>query len=325
MIIITRKFFIFFAALLLIVPRISLAWYQQARCPDVSERGYLSVLTLNLLYSEFADRESRFDIIADFVAQKTAQAEPIDIILLQEVVGGLAMAGTKNSSHDLKKKLAERDLIYNLRYCPVNDRLGLGFLTEGIAILSRCKVLFTLASTFTTVWETPNQDTKVPLKRKGMMSRIKIPGAGNINVFNTHLCAFCDSEDRSNQNMELLKFISDVDAIIWWTEDPFILGGDFNLDLETPGGPEIYNEIIDSGFIDTYSAANGCQSCCSTQEGYEGCTYAVSGNPYANNSTKRIDYIFARDLEVINSTTVFKSDPFWVSDHSGVLSKLAIH
>ena len=307
--------------IVLCLPAPSLGFFQQTQCSDVAERGYLNVLTLNLLYSDFKNRENRFQIIVDFIEQRAQQEDPIDIILLQEVVGGF-LSGTENSSHDLKQLLVDKDINYNLIYVPVNNQLGI--LTEGIAILSRCKILFTLAKTFKPAWENPSEGLDIPLRRKVIMGRLHIPGVGNLNVFNTHLCAFCDPENRSIMIAELLDFLVKVDKLIWWRKDPAIVGGDFNIDRETQEGQEFYEDILNIGFDDTYAVANDCESCCSAEEGYQGCTYSVSGNPYTNDPPVRIDYIFTRDVQVLESTTLFTSDPDWASDHSGVLSKISI-
>lgn len=310
-----------FILFLFCMPTASLGFSHQAQCLDVSERGYLNVLTLNLLYSDFKDREKRFQVIAEFIEQKAHQKDPIDIILLQEVVGGL-LSGTRNSSHDLKQKLIDNDIAYNLSYAPVNNQLGI--LTEGIAILSRCKIIFTLAKTFPTVLEKPGEGFEIPLRRRAIMGRIQIPGVGNLNVFNTHLCAFCSPENRSMMGYALLDFMVEVDKLIWWSKDPVIVGGDFNIDLETQEGQEFYEVLTYIGFDDTYGVANNCHACCSVQDGYHGCTYSVPGNPYANDPPVRIDYIFVRGAQILDSTGIFTSDPNWVSDHAGVLSKITI-
>jgi len=305
----------------LFLPGLSMGWQAQCRCADIQERGHINVLTLNLLYSENIEREARFTTVVSFLAQQAIQGEPVDVILLQEVVGGI-LSGTQNSSQDLKHMLAEQGLSYNLRYCPVNNQIGI--LSEGIAILSRCRFLFTVAKTLPTVWETPSEGFDFPLKRRAVMGRIQVPGVGNLNIFNTHLCAFCDGTERLAQGKALLKFVSDVERLIFWDNAPVILGGDLNMDLETSKGQQIHDSIVVAGFEDTYTAFNACETCCSVQEGYEGCTYGVSGNPYTDDLPVRIDYVFVKHLKVLQSIVVFNDDPDWVSDHSGVLTKLAV-
>lgn len=314
--------------LLILVSSFSMAFSWQAQCPDVMERGYLNVLTINLLFSEIKNREARLTIITDFIEQQEREEEPIDIILLQEVVGG-PLSGTVNSALDLKNLLAERGLDYNLRYRVANGIPGI--LTVGNAILSRCKILFTLSRTLPFVTEEPFEGFEIPLRRKVMMSRVKIPGFGKINVYNTHLCAFCEPiEERLIQAWVLMNFIKDVEDFIWWDENPVILVGDFNTNLNNPEDIFVYALITYHGFIDTYATANECYSCCSKDGESDGCTFAVPGNPYAftweREEPKRIDYIFIKgqEIETGSSIVVFNTCPHWVSDHSGVLTRIEL-
>lgn len=321
---IKTKFVVSFIALLVLLANFSLVWSWQAQCTDVAARGYLNVLTINLLFSEVKDREIRLENITNFIAGQAEKGDPVDIILLQEVVGG-PLSGTINSSLDLKRLLAKKGMKYNLSYRLANGLPGI--LTVGNAILSRCRIIFTISKTLPFVSEEPFEDFEIPLKRKVMMSRIKIPNFGKINIYNTHLCAFCDPTERLQQTQVLLDFIRTVGKSIWWNENPVILGGDFNINLNITEEREAYDQIVDFGFIDTYSIANGCYSCCSDEEGYLGCTYAVLGNPYSGEEeSKRIDYIFVKGegLDIADSIVVFNTDPDWVSDHSGVLSKISL-
>ena len=154
------QFTISFVVLLILIPKFSSAWSSQAKCPDVSERGYLNVLTINVLFSEIQDRDLRLNRIATYIKNC---GKPIDIILLQEVVGG-PLSGTVNSSLDLKNKLAEGDngIQYNLRYRLANGIPGL--FTVGNAILSRCKIIFTISKTLPFVTEEPFNGFEIPLR-----------------------------------------------------------------------------------------------------------------------------------------------------------------
>jgi len=304
-----------------------------AQCPDTSTRGHLNVMTLNLLFSEVKDRELRLERIADFVAQQArlAPPEPVDVILLNEVVGGF-LSKTFNSSHDLKQLLAQRGLNYFLSFRLANGLPGI--LSVGNAILSRCEIAFTLSVNLPFVTEEPFQGLMIPLKRNAMMSRIKIPGFGKINVYNTHLCAFCDPSDRLEQALVLADFIEDVENFVLG-ENPMILGGDFNTDLSLPEDFPAYNLITQQlGFTDTYRAVNpDCTSCCSSTYGYAGCTFAVPPNPYAFDLfthqpeiPARIDYILTKGTQLtpIESSVKFNVDPNWVSDHSAVLTRIGL-
>ena len=328
-------------AFLIFVPKLSTAASLQTQCPDIVNRGHINVLTINLLFSEGKDREIRLENIADFIIQQAEEGEPVDIVLLQEVVGG-TLPGTINSSMDLKELLTERGVNYNLRYQPVNGLPGI--LTVGNAILSRCEIVFTLAHTLPFATEEPFGKLVIPLKRKVIMSRIHIPDYGSINFYNTHLCSFCDPTERFEQALALFEFIDNVETFIE-DENPVILGGDFNINMENPNDLPVYELITrHHNFVDTYAAFNNCTDCCSDNEGYDGCTFAVFGNVYATNlftgqpeEPARIDYLFFKDvfafgkdifeketeLSIKDSSVIFNTEP-WVSDHSGVLTKIGI-
>jgi len=315
--------------ILVLVPAYAFSGSWQSRCDDVASRGYINVMTINLLFSEVQDRNLRLERIADYIQH----SGPIDIILTQEVVGG-ALAQTPNSALDLQRLLAVRGINANLRYRLANGIPGL--LSVGNAILSRCEVDFTLGRSLPFITEEPFQGIEVPLRRGVMMSRIAIPGYGKIDVYNTHLCAFCDPDERLSQARTLVDFINGVEDAIWWDNNPVLLGGDFNADLNNPDQRAVYSLITREGFTDTYAAANDCgpadgrDTCC--PDG--GCTYAVDGNPYAENNPfatgsveeARIDYIFAEGFGhgILESLVVFNEDPNWVSDHSAVLTRLML-
>lgn len=308
--------------------------FAAAQCPDILTRGHLNIMTINLLFSEIQDREMRLERIADFVADQTfTYDEAIDLILLQEVVGGF-LSKTVNSGFDLKSLLAQRRLNYFLSYRLANGLPGI--LSVGNAILSRCEIAFTLSTILPFVTEEPFQGFTIPLKRNAMMSRIKVPGFGNINVYNTHLCAYCDPGERLEQALVLADFIGDVENFIPG-KNPMILGGDFNTDLNLPEDFPVYSLITRKlGFTDTYRAVHpGCTSCCSPTEGDAGCTFAVLGDPYAVDpfthqpeTPARIDYIFTKGTQLVpvKSSVVFNAAPNaapdWVSDHSAVLTKI---
>jgi len=313
---------------------VSLLWAvsSSAQCPDISTRGHLNVMTINLLFSEIKDRQIRLERIAAFVKDQANSGEPVDFILLQEVVGGL-LSKTVNSGQDLNNLLAQKGLSYKLSFKLANGLPGI--LSVGNAILSRCEIVYTLSTILPFVIEEPFQGLMVPLKRNVMMSRVKVPNVGNINVYNTHLCAFCEPGTRLQQALVMADFIDDVESFIWGT-NPIILGGDFNTDLLVPGESDVYNLITQQlGFIDSYAESHNCTDCCSQAQGFGGCTFAVSGNPYAfdlfthlpEGPPERIDYIFTKGFSPnkINSSVVFDIAPNWVSDHSAVLTRIGLN
>jgi maltose 6'-phosphate phosphatase len=209
-----------------------------------------------------------------------------------------------------------------------------GLLTVGNAILSLHEILYTVATTLPFESEEIFQGIEIPLKRKAMMSRINVSGFGKINVYNTHLCAYCDPQERLEQTKVLMRFIQTVEMFTLGT-NPIILGGDFNIAdalIWSDLAPE-YDLIVSKGFIDSYAMANNCVYCCQmANSGETGCTFGVQGNPYATNlftgepeDSVRIDYIFLKNVPRVESSEVFlNQDPDWVSDHSALLTKILL-
>jgi maltose 6'-phosphate phosphatase len=266
-------------------------------------------MTINLLFSEVAERDARLERIADWAAGGSEDCRVVDVILLQEVVAG-ALAGTVNAANDLKRLLADRGINTYLSYRLANGIPGL--LSVGNAVLSRHRILYTLARTLPFVTEEPFAGFEIPLRRRVMMSRIEVPGSGKVNVYNTHLCAFCSPVDRYRQAEVLYNFIRTVEFFTPG-RDPIILGGDFNTEPDS----YLYAAFTGpAGFID--SDAGG------------GPTYAVPGNKYVSpfEPPVRIDYLFYKDwlLPPGSSQVVFTgSHPEdWVSDHSAVVTDFTL-
>jgi maltose 6'-phosphate phosphatase len=303
------------------------AWSNQAQCNNVTR---LNVLTINLLFSEVKTREARLQAIADFI-----QEYEVDVILLQEVVGG-SLAKTANSSVDLQTLLAKKGINYNLAYTMANGIPGI--LSVGNSILSRCEILAHLSWTLPFESEEIFDNFEVPLKRKVLMARLNVPLVGKVHVYDTHLCSYCPPDGRYQQAQVLMAFIKNVEYL-FPGDNPIIAGGDFNTDLNFKDDFPVYQLIINNGFTDTYASKhvcpipNGYPSCCNPADpgNQAGCTFAVDDNPYAFDlfthemeNPERIDYIFVKGVQGIEaSTVVFNEAPF-VSDHSGVLSTVRL-
>lgn len=290
-----------------------------AQCQDVAQSGQVRVLTLNLLFTEFEERDTRLARVAAWIAQ----AE-VHLILLQEVVGGL-IAGTEDSSQDLQELLATHELDYDLQS---SFETGVrGILEVRNAILSRCPILFSRSQTLSIVDEQIG-DLILPVRREVTMVHIHLPAIGEVNVYNTHLCAGCEPEERLHQVDVLLAFVAEVEQDIG---DPraLIVGGDFNIDANLPNetSRSAYAQLTED-LQDTYARLNACVSCCSAPEGFDGCTFGVPGNPFGNGTPQRIDYLFIREglWTAVASQVVFNgmTPDDWVSDHSGVLTTLAV-
>jgi len=289
--------------------------------------GELSVLNINVLFTEVGNLETSFGHIADFVAQSG-----VDVILLQEVVGGIT-TGTDNSALELSRILSEK---YGLEFNVVTawDMGESNTFINGNAILSKCKIIKADAKKISTPGEIGT--TAVSLSRNIQLAVIEIPGYGNVNVYNIHLCAKCDKPERELQLDRALAWIAETN-----TNSKFaILGGDMNFDRFNNGASErhLWYKITDTGFIDAYAdymINNKGETLDTLCEGdYPGqeqdvadehCTKGVTDLNSKN--PQRVDYIFTRNAgEITAAKVVFNNvvDPQQpgISDHAGVFVEI---
>ncbi len=287
------------------------------QCSDIASRGHLNVLSINLLFSETKTRDQRLDAIAEF-----AKARSVDVILMQEVAGGV-LVETANSALNLQGKLRDQGGEYDLHSA---FEVGLpGLLTLANATLSRCEIDFKMVKKLpkTSELEFEGHDIRIP--RNVMMTRLNIPDFGELNVYNTHLCAKCSADEMNAQLDVMLAFINDVEDF-FPQDNPVILGGDFNIDrLRTEPFAEkpFYDKIIAADFTDAYAENRILDNLCNdTQAADAHCTVGVS-NLDIGDSARRVDYIFVnnvdnvRESRVVFNTLVDPSQPT-ASDHAGV-------
>ncbi len=293
----------------------------QASCPDVMDRGHLNVLTINILFLDFYNRMDRLRAVADFIEAQEQAGEPVDVILLQEVVSG-AVACTVSLSINLTAMLRRQGLDYNLRFRPSAGLPGVFMVSN--AMLSRCAVSGFASRLLPYAPERPVAGIGLPVLHEVQRIAIDVPGYGAASVYNTHLCSACPGEDRLRQTNGIFRFLDRHEDN---TSRLVVLGGDFNTDITVATDLPTYTLITDgNGFTDSYAAANACTDCCSEPEGLAGCTYAVPGNTLVSGAPPvRIDYIFALgDFSKLESRVVINEAP-WVSDHSGVLTRIGLN
>ncbi len=295
----------------------------RVQCDDVASRGYLNVLSVNLLFKEIETREQRLEAVAEF-AEKT----PVDVILLQEVVGG-ALAHTENSAEDLQKKLLVRKRDYDLY---TSFEIGLpGVIGVANAILSRCEIDFRTTKRLPHATELNFRGHDIRLPRNVMMTRINIPNTSKLNIYNTHLCAACTADQLDAQLNVMLPFISELETS-FPSGNIAILGGDFNIDrfrVDPFVEGIFYDRIVSAGFIDAYAQNRPLDSLCTnTKQADAHCTKGVSTLD-AGGSARRIDYIFMnqaknlRESRVVFNTLV-DPDQASVSDHAGVFISVTL-
>ena len=328
----SRLFESTFAILFLILP-VLLSFHGKAIAQETDAGNIKSIkmITINLLFSEIIDRDKRLRAIADYVA-----ANQVDVLLLQEVVGG-DLVNTENSAEDLRDLLlGEYNLNYFLRTA---FEVGIpGLLSTANAILSRFEIEFSARRTLPWVTEEEFLGFEVKLPRNVMLTRLLIPGFGEVDVYNTHLCARCSINDREDQLNEALDFI-EMFQNNGGAQRPNIFGGDMNFDLFDDDGEEefLYDKVLAQGFSDAYAdyiiaASRGQESleslCEDKNNADEHCTVGVSDLNGSN--ARRIDYIFARDFRPpVQGQVVFNPNapngvPPTVSDHAAVVVQLRL-
>jgi maltose 6'-phosphate phosphatase len=332
------KYSVLLAAFLFLLPfNVSAWWWNSSQqCDDVADRGYINVLTFNtLFFSEVASVETRLE---PFVEWLIGQEEPVDVIFLQEVIGGaLALSEFTNSAKILKDMLSDRGLEYNLRTA---FEVGLpGLFYTGNAILSRCEIKFSFVKRLPRKSEIEILGRVIKLPRNVQMTRLKIPGFGKFNAYNTHLCAGCNADERGEQLFELLNFINMMEIFIPG-ESPILLAGDFNIDRFKNGGEEefLYQWIINEEFVDAYDegTTDTLNNLCEDEADADiHCTVGVTAfdlPPFDSGKAGRIDFIFkmgSRFGEAFDSTVFFNpgagGEPeYLVSDHAAVLVRIPL-
>jgi maltose 6'-phosphate phosphatase len=334
--------------LLLCLPRLRLEASPggDVHCPDVSQRGVLNVMTVNILFSEIESRTARLERIAQFVRSQFDAADPVDVLLLQEAAGGF-LVNTENSARDLQTLLKTRyGLDYTLRTAYANGVPGL--LEVFNATLSRCAITASLWTLLPPTTEIEFRGQAIPLTRSVLMTRLQVPGVGAVDVYNTHLCANCLSSERLEQAQRLLRFVHHAEAL-FAGQNPVVLGGDFNTALAPadPNAEALYQLITADSqvpFQDSYAAANGAGNplsplwCIRRDDGGvdfpEGCTFGVTPmhDPLGGDQAPaRIDYLFVHGMSGIGRSRVvfspYSANPaeqVGVSDHSAVVTGLHV-
>lgn len=307
-----------------------------SRCDLVSQRGYINILNINVLYDEINNRQKRFEYIADFAA-----ANDVDLILLQEIIGGV-FSGTENSAKDLRKILRDK---HNLNY-NLSTAWEVGepeTWSSANAILSRCEIKHSELQRLPFVVNerlfkgkeekkmAASVQKVVSITQNVQMVNLEIPNRGKMNVYNTHLCARTDIDGRKKQLKAMLEYVNDMEVKMM-AGNPSVIAGDFNFDRFDNQGAEkfLWEKIVSDGFIDAYAHYfinnSGRQEtldtlCENEDSADEHCTVGVS--ELNGHNARRVDYVFlksrasVRSASVVFNTRVNENQPS-VSDHAGV-------
>ena len=261
------------------------------------QRRLLKVLILNLHCYQEENQDYKLSQIAKAIGELD-----VDIVCLQEVAerwnDGRGDWDT-NSARIINERLASP---YHL----VTDWSHLGFdrYREGVAVLSRYPILKQEGR-----YVSSSQDPYSIHSRKVVMARIRVPHAGLINVFSSHLSWW---EDGFSEQFQKLRS---------WAADEHrgpvaatMLCGDFNIKAGSKG----YQLVVESNeYDDQFLAANEPEK-----------FRAIFGERDAHwrrylDDDHRIDYVFLRkasELAVTAGQDVFTEKDYGrVSDHCGYL------
>lgn len=267
----------------------------------VAQRALLKVLILNLHCYQEENQDFKLSQIAKAIDEVDA-----DIVCLQEV------AELWNEGHGDWQSNTARIINERLK-CPyylVSDWSHLGFerYREGVAILSRHPIERSAARYVST-----SHDPYSIHSRKVVMAQIRVPHAGSINVFSSHLSWWDDG------------FAEQFEALRRWSAEEHsgptvatMLCGDFNIKAGSQG----YRRVVESNeYDDQYLSANSPHVFRKIFEG---------GEPVWQHYLEkdhRIDYVFLRKgsrLVVTAGRTVFTERDYGrVSDHFGYLLTFA--
>ena len=310
-------------------------WNSSTQCGDVAQRGHLNVLTFNLLFlSEQASVEERLQPLVEFLKN-----QEVDVMFLQEVVGGkLALSEFTNSAKILQEWLSSLGLEYNLRTA---FEIGIpGVFYTGNATLSRCEIKYSIVKRLPRKSEVEILGRVVKLPRNVQMTRIKIPGFGKFNTYNTQMCAGCPNDERNEQLSVLFDFLNNVENVIPGV-NPLLLAGDFNADRSRDQSEsDSYDSIIDKGFIDAYAegeCGTNDEDCLNELCEFKNdpdvhCTVGVTAFDLPDGGTaRRIDYIFSQGFGKAKNSEVFfnpvedESEPEELtSDHAAVYVEIPL-
>lgn len=135
-------------------------------------------------------------------------------------------------------------------------------------------------------------------------------------VVNVHL-DHVSEEARVNGSKMILGELSDIDTGV-----PIVITGDFNCDTYAPFEGVKYtgipNELFSyAGFRDAWHARNNQYPPPNTFNGFEGSEYEGG-----DHGTWRVDWILAKNLDVVSCEVVTQPDDQLISDHYPVVAML---
>lgn len=224
-----------------------------------------------------------------------------------------AMVQLGAPSYDVVKQVLN-PLTINVTDTAAHDSVDI-FFYEGNAVLYKTSALTLLASDsikyFFGIKNLKYLAGTMEIRRGAVFAKFSTTKGTVLNVFNTHLEVEAIPTVGSSQVMELQNYLG---AKAPPAEAAMVLG-DFN---DAPGGFRV-RTLKEQGFTETYNGTEG-NTCC----------FDITNTEIP--MTRKIDYIFARNIVKIEESAVrfagtFAADSsnYRISDHAGVMAGLTFH
>lgn len=245
-----------------------------------------------LLILADAIEELKPDVIAMQEVNQTINGAVLEMDSLKNVfILGDVPPKKDNYAIALLNELERRKIKYNL--CWTGFKKSYEQLDEGIAIMSRSKIDEYEAQTVSITDDYDNW-------RKRKIVGIKTQEQW---FYSLHLGWWHDDEEPFLKHWEKILNAVQNKENVW-------LMGDFNSEADVCG--EGYNEVLNSGWYDTYELA---------QKKDNGYTASGKIDGWQDSKTKRIDYIFTNNKKCIKSSNlIFDGKKYGIiSDHFGII------
>jgi maltose 6'-phosphate phosphatase len=261
------------------------------------QRPLLKVLILNLHCYQEDNQDFKLSQIA-----RAIDEQDVDIVCLQEVAE--LWNGGKGDWETNSAKIINERLKSPFHLVTDWSHLGFDRYREGVAILSRHPIEESRAR-----YVSGSHDPYSIHSRKVVMARIRVPGAGLINVFSSHLSWWDDGFAEQFENLRQWAANENSGKTV-----ATMLCGDFNIKAGSLG----YQRVVESNeYDDQYLSANSHKTFQAIFETRD------SAWPRYLDKDHRIDYLFLRkgsDLDVTSAREVFTDHDYGkVSDHFGYL------
>ena len=291
---------------------LALATVQPTASQAASGAESIRVMTWNIHHAEAPDSPGVTDIgrIANVI-----RAENADLVTLNEVHDDPPGAGSHGGQPAELTDLLE-DAGYRYSQFGVTEEHDEG--VAGNLVLSKFPFYTDPAdprSPENTRLSTDNADPTGKPRRALLKVTVRVPGAGDVRVYATHLSTPANAAGVADQQVQVRTILDKVRP----TDRPMFVAGDFNIRATDVEGQDFSRNnlmqawIADTGLVDTWRQVNN---------GSDGPTLSSAyGNPNDPNPDRRIDFVYASPAFEVVRGRVSLVDRY-ASDHLAVVMDL---